>query len=181
MTVKAPKPTMLGLNARIPVEQIKDVGPRFWKYVRKNGPNGCWECERLDRKGYGRHYFGKKGLISKEFRAHRFLYFVTNPTADQSLMVLHRCDNRRCVNPDHMFLGTAKDNADDMISKGRAKHACGEANAVSRFTTEQILKAKELHASGLGYTRVGRIVGISKTHVRSIIKGRAWAHLGEVA
>lgn len=103
---------------------------RFWSKVDKNGPilphmdTPCWEW-------IGRRVQGKYGYFdvlvstntSTQVYAHRISWEISNsqPIPDK-LYVLHKCDNPPCVNPDHLFLGTYKDNSDDMIRKGRAVH-----------------------------------------------------------
>lgn len=65
------------------------------------------------------HGYGKFKIDGKEHRCHREMYFLSNPTANRSLQVLHRCDNPACINLDHLFLGTQRDNMLDMHAKGR--------------------------------------------------------------
>lgn len=89
---------------------------------------GCWEWTgRTNELGYGRLI-----VDGKETRAHRAMYFMLHPDADRSLVVMHKCDNPRCVNPDHLQLGTVKDNVKDMHRKGRFRGGAptGNKNAV---------------------------------------------------
>jgi hypothetical protein len=84
-------------------------------------PNsGCWLWEKaVDRGGYG--------VIRPDYdllRAHRLSYEIYKGKTDERLYVLHRCDVRCCVNPDHLFLGTHADNMKDMVRKGRGKYEC---------------------------------------------------------
>lgn len=79
-------------------------------------PEGCWEWTGATTWGYGE--VNRQGISGR--RVHRLAWeFAYGPIPD-GLMVLHRCDNRSCVRPDHLFLGTAADNMHDMIAKGRA-------------------------------------------------------------
>lgn len=96
----------------------------FWKHVNKNGSipthrlelGQCWEwtasCHKTSR--YGRFKF--QGLYRQ---AHRVSWEIANDQIPDGLFVLHKCDNRKCVNPSHLFLGTHQDNMDDMVAKKR--------------------------------------------------------------
>lgn len=89
---------------------------RFWKYVDKT--HGCWEWSgSLDNFGYGQFSIGRSPK-RRTIKAHRWSWENSNgPTV--GMCVLHRCDNRKCVNPAHLFLGTRSDNMRDMHAKGR--------------------------------------------------------------
>jgi hypothetical protein len=98
----------------------------FWIKVDKSaGPKACWPYSRLDRLGYGR--FERKGPL---VFAHRCAWIFTQGPIPTGLDVLHRCDNRRCCNPAHLFLGTHQENMLDMHRKGRQPKA--------KFTPDQI-------------------------------------------
>lgn len=80
--------------------------------------NGCWEWQGgLDKYGYGQTRFN-----GKNNRAHRLFYTLFVGPIPDGLMILHECDNRRCVNPDHLKPGTNQDNLTDMANKGRARN-----------------------------------------------------------
>jgi hypothetical protein len=87
----------------------------------------CWIWQgNLWESGYARYI-----LRQKEYRAHRISYFLTYGIFDESLFVCHKCDNPSCINPQHLFLGTPKENTQDMIDKGRLVRNRGENKGVS--------------------------------------------------
>lgn len=88
---------------------------RFWSKVSKG--DGCWEWQagRLPT-GYGR--FSDKGV---EYKAHRFSWALAHGAIPEGMLICHRCDNPRCVRPDHLFLGTNSDNQRDMVNKNRGR------------------------------------------------------------
>lgn len=92
---------------------------RFVANFKINKSNNCWEWQKPLSEGYGTFYLRSVKGKSITMRAHRFSYEWHVGIIESGLFVLHKCDNRRCVNPDHLFLGTAKDNYDDMVRKGR--------------------------------------------------------------
>jgi len=99
---------------------------RLKKYVV--GPTGCWNWTGKQNE----HGYGAIQVEGKYTRAHRAMFFMLNPDADKSLVVMHTCDNPQCINPTHLTLGTQKDNMMDMHKKGRFKGGApkGNKNAV---------------------------------------------------
>ncbi len=107
---------------------------RFWKKVSKT--DSCWnwtECITPDR-GYGQFSFG--GRLQP---AHRVSWKFAHGAIPMGMSVLHHCDNRKCVRPDHLFLGTAMDNTHDMLAKGR--EASGKNNG-SKTHPECVVKGE---------------------------------------
>lgn len=141
-----------------------DLADRFHeKYVPE--PNsGCWIWVGAERKGYGRLYY-RKGGRQLPYAAHRLSYELHKGTIPSGMHVCHRCDNPSCVNPDHLFCGTDKDNVQDMIAKGRAPHQ------------QYCHLASEIKNSPKGLTALAREYGLNKTTIWNIKTGRTWAHL----
>ena len=93
----------------------KDIA-RFWSKVDRCGPDDCWEWKAgKHRQGYGLLPYRRT-----HYHSHRVSWFLTFGAIPAGMFVCHHCDNPPCVNPSHLFLGTAKDNAQDMIKKGRS-------------------------------------------------------------
>lgn len=111
---------------------IKRADKMFWPKVdRSGGPDACWPYHRIDPIGYGR--FLKSGPFAF---AHRTAWQIAKGSIPAGMDVLHRCDNRRCCNPSHLFLGTHQDNMLDMARKGR--------NPVAQLTAEQVNEIRGL-------------------------------------
>lgn len=107
--------------------------------------------------------------------AHRYFYEKRFGAVPAGLFVCHTCDNRSCVNPEHLFLGTNEDNMKDAAAKGRT--ARGEKNGQVKLTSRQILKIRGLYQSGLTQQKIADRFGIHQVHVSDIILRRRWAWL----
>jgi hypothetical protein len=109
----------------------------FWKKVNKDTTGGCWEWTG----GTSVWGYGMMKFFGTRQRAHRISWILTYGKIPDGLFVLHKCDNKKCVRPEHLFLGTQLDNMHDMIAKGRKK-------IVSKLTREQVAEIRTLYASG---------------------------------
>lgn len=147
----------------------KNLADRFWDKVKKS--TGCWEwtANRL-KAGYG-----KISVSGKMLLAHRVSWEIANGPIPPGLFICHRCDNRSCVNPAHLFLGTAQDNSNDMKAKDR--HACGDRGGNRTLSEEQVFSIIDWCKDGLPYDHVARLFGVSKATVGHIMTGRLWKHL----
>jgi hypothetical protein len=149
---------------------------KFWSRVRFTETCWIWTAG-IGGTGYGQIYFKRKSET-----VHRRVWRLYNGEIPDSMFVLHRCDVRECCNPEHLFLGTPKDNTADMIAKGRdrfpkAGHNApkGEANHHSKLTEEIVAEIRRRYAAGgVRQVDLGAEYGISGAHVCGIVKGRFW-------
>lgn len=95
----------------------------FWSRLDRSGPRGCWEWTGSKTVGDRRNPngYGKIHTPAGQTTTHRYAWSLVHGPAPRGMIVCHHCDNPPCCNPAHLFLGTAKDNHDDMVRKGRGK------------------------------------------------------------
>lgn len=131
-------------------------------------PCDCWVwTASLTHNGYG------QTTSPLGARAHRVSYQLHVGPIPEGMCVLHRCDNRACVNPDHLFLGTHADNMADMLAKGRDKRV-GNQNARSVLTEEQVLDIRADTGTQRG---IADKYGVGKSTIANILQRHTWKHI----
>lgn len=153
---------------------------RFWSRVRKGNPDECWAWAGcVDKDGYG--YFSgilRKGVRKQTLKAHRVSYFIEHGALPYRMCVCHRCDNPRCVNPMHLFLGTHAENRHDMDTKGRSNPHSGITHWQSKLTDDQVQEIRILRlVKKRSLQEIADVFGISFSNVGHIARGDAWKHL----
>ncbi len=139
---------------------------RFWSKVKRHSPTECWEWTGAKTKRYGRFLF-----MGANRRAHRVCWQLERGPIPGNLLVLHRCDNPSCVNPDHLWLGTDGDNVADMVAKGRHADNHGELNPNAKLTTGEV---RLIRASPKGHSVLARHFGVTPQAIYRIRKGLTW-------
>lgn len=157
------------------------IEERFWRHVAKPAePDGCWEWTG----GHDAYGYGSMGIDGgRTSTVNRVAHELLIGPIPEGMCVCHRCDNRNCVNPAHLFLGSRADNLHDMFAKGRGrgqftKGACqGTANAWARYTEDQIREIRSLVASGVTQVEVARQFGMRQGYVSNIVRRKVWTHI----
>lgn len=157
---------------------------RFWDKVDMSLKDlGCWDWTAgLFSNGYGQF---RKGNL--KLKAHRVAYMITFGSIPSGKLVCHHCDNKRCVNPSHLFIGTHKDNAQDREKKGRHPHKgvqrFGVKNSAAKIDPTIVKFIRRCVRSGNSYLITQRVViayydvKISKSQIANIVHRRSWSNV----
>ena len=154
------------------------------------GEISCWNWQAgLYKTGYGCFRMG--GVGSLKTGAHRAAYILLVGDIPYGMLVLHKCDNKRCCNPKHLFLGTHADNSFDMVNKGRAatgdkngsrkypeRLKRGENHPQARLTVDQVRKIREDYIAGtFTLTHLAKIHQTDYTNISLIGRKKTWRHI----
>lgn len=155
----------------------RNIQQRFLAKV-KVLPNGCWEWQgSLKRAGYGNMRYNGK-LIG----THRLSIILDGREMPDGMCACHSCDNRACVNPAHLWVGSHQDNMNDAKHKKRFKS--GSKNANSKLTTKKVLaivaqSRKQISRAGRywGCIEIAKKFGVTKETIRHIMIGKTWSNI----
>lgn len=151
---------------------ITPVADRFWAAVQKS--NGCWSWTGKRRQdGYGEMQVGKRTV-----KAHRLSFELANGAIPTGSEICHTCDNPRCVNPAHLFVGTHTENMRDMANKGRHRPSGvrGERHGAAKLSQREVTA---IRLDARAQVRIAADYGISQSLVSQIKRGKVWAELTE--
>jgi hypothetical protein len=129
-----------------------------------------WDLDTNSR-GYGRVRIKERWHL-----AHRMVWAEAHGQIPKGMFVCHRCDNPPCINIDHLFLGTPRDNTQDMMSKGRCRSGgpAGEQSSAAKLTLAQVAEIRRLRTNGLTHKAIAARFGVGRTTVSAIIARRNW-------
>ena len=145
----------------------KPLAERLIEKVKKSA--GCWEWIGA----VGTHGYGRMGHGGKTFQAHRLSWIVFKGPLATEDWVLHRCDNRRCVNPAHLFLGDRIANVRDCVQKRR--HIYGERSKLSRLSASDVREIRALYATKkFTQDRLAKRFGVDQTTIHHVVRGKTW-------
>lgn len=146
---------------------------RFLNKTKIIGDCLVWTGAR-DTSGYGNFRY-----LRKTIKANRMSFVLFRDEIPYGLMVLHKCDNPPCVNPDHLFLGTHKDNYDDMVKKGREVRSGvkGSKSHFAKLNDKKVIEIRALIKKGVTQDKISKKYGVSRAHIGNIALRKSWVHI----
>jgi len=146
-------------------EKINKMKKNLYLHTIKN--EGCWDWNgAIHHSGY------TQMKIGKQIGGHVVSYMVHHGKIEKGLSVCHKCDNKRCTNPDHLFLGTYKENSQDMVKKKR--HCYGEKNYFAKLLNKEVIEIKKLLTREISIAEIARIYNVSHACIYSIKSKKTW-------
>ncbi len=145
---------------------------RFFEKIEPITESGCWiwtGC--LNNKGYGQ----VRGDDGSTVTAHRASYMMHKAEIPDGMLVLHDCDIRCCVNPDHLYVGTAAENTEDARTRG--KLCCGERNPSSRLTSGQVVEIRQRLKGNDSMSSIASMFDVGRKTISDISNGKTWRHI----
>jgi hypothetical protein len=127
-------------------------------------PGKCWEWDRTLNKGG----YGTIKIARRTRSVHRIMFELLIGEIPNGMFVCHRCDNRKCINPSHLFLGTAADNQRDAAVKNRMHH---------KLAVEEVLEIRRLYLEGFTQVELARMFHVTQGQISRIIRGKRRQHI----
>lgn len=144
---------------------------RFWLKVDQQSDSACWlwiACKNAN--GYG-----IMNVAGRPMSAHRISWVIHNDQIPDGMCVCHKCDTPSCVNPNHLFLGTQKENMRDAKTKGRMQR--GERHYRAKLNRKDVVDIKRLHSQGVMIKQLASNYGVHVNTISRVINKNSWEHV----
>jgi hypothetical protein len=147
------------------------LADRFWASVTRT--DGCWEWlgTVLDS-GYGQVWAN-----GKRRRAHRVSWELSNGALPAEALVLHRCDNRKCVRPEHLYVGTHVQNMLDRSERERVHHPIGITHPAAKLTDRIVQNIRERSRAGETQRSLAKTYRVSQATISMVVTRKHWGHV----
>ena len=137
-------------------------------------PNsGCW----IWTGGVSGNGYGYANVNGKQVRAHRAVFEAMRRSIPDGGCACHRCDNKLCVNPDHIFIGSHAENMADMRSKHRHRPPIGERSGTAKLTAEQVREIRDMASWYVPHQEIADRFGVTRSHISHIVNRDKWKHI----
>ncbi len=149
---------------------------KFATSIAIDEPDKCWNWQRRKFKGYGMvraEYIGKRETF--RMAAHRFSFLHFKGEIPKGMSVCHKCDNPACVNPEHLFLGTHKQNFEDAANKKRMAH--GERHYRTKLQIADVINIRERFSLGEQIKKIALSFNLRASTISGIVHRRTWRHV----
>ena len=155
---------------------MKSEKERLLSKIKINPITGCWEWQGTKRRGYGRITVGsRKDGTRRTESTHRLSFQLFNGAIPDGYEICHKCDNRKCINPEHLFAGARQDNVNDREEKGRNITHSGESNPAAKLTKSKVLAIRQKRAQeGISFGRLAAEYEVSKRTIMRAVNGETW-------
>ena len=143
---------------------------RFWEKVNKRNLGECWEWDaHIGSDGYGQFWYNGANI-----HAHRMAWMIRNNSEiPEGMLILHHCDNKRCVNPLHLYLGDYSDNTNDMLERARPEMF----GRPSKFSDKNIQSMRNLYLRGVDQNLIAIIFKVSQSYISNLINNKRGTNL----
>jgi len=162
------------INAPKGEEAIQRLKKILEKKSKINLETGCLEWIGRNIKHFG---YGAVGFKGKQLRTHRASWLIYRGEIPKGKLVCHKCDNPKCINVDHLFLGSYKENMEDMLKKRRGVFVNGERQGLCKLNEKQVVEIRNKRASGILYKELAKEYGVAQNCIFSIVHRKTWKHI----
>lgn len=147
-------------------------GSRLKPFEFEVDKNGCFVCHSHSKNHDG---YIQIRRLRRTTRLHRYIFEECFGPIEEGMVIRHKCDNRACINPEHLEIGTQKENVDDMVERGRT--AKGEKLKQSDLTEKDVIDIRSKNDAGYTYKRLAEEYGVSITCIGDICRRWSWRHV----
>jgi len=139
--------------------------------------NECWEWKGFSQnKGYGFISWGQ-GKSKTKWLVHRISYTIWKGEIPKGMFILHSCDNPKCFNPDHLSVGTQKDNLQQMSQRGRSNARYGSKSGKSKLKESEVIKIRQMRDEGKTLKEISKKFNVTDANISDICQKYTWKHV----